>query len=306
MVRRKMFIHPLIQPLYNANLLVPGYNDHLIKGPSYYSERDVDHSFIKVPPQLNFLKNELTVVEKQLLKFGMDLEEKFVCLYMRDKGYQVNSATMGHCFDVNEFYFIIDKLVEEGYFVIRMGKQVESLLDYQHPKVIDYGGKFHSDLMDIWLTYHCDFMISSGGGLCAAPVAFRKPLLYFNCDVLSFFSTAVGSLVTFRKLMRNGETVRMTEIINMSLKKLNQILIDPESQGVTIENQSNQEILKVIDEMIARINGTWVNEPESEILQDQFWCKLNEWEEFSNWHGEKMLCKIGHKYILENKKWLLS
>ena len=172
--------------IYNVNLLLPGWKSHLVKSPSYYPELDVGSSFLEVPPQLSFEKDELEQVKTELLRYGMKMGDKFACLYFRDSGYKLNSVSLGICHDVDQYGFIIDRLVKEGYYVLRMGKDVEKPMAYSHPRVIDYGWEYHSDLMDIWLSANCEFFVNAGGGgLTAVPAVFRRPLIFFNCDVFN-------------------------------------------------------------------------------------------------------------------------
>ena len=307
MICRKLLVSPLVQPFYNVNLLLKGWKTHLIKSPSYYPEFDVEHSFLEVPPQLSFQKDELEQVKTELLKYGMKMGDKFVCLYFRDSGYKLNSVSLGICQDVSQYEFIIDRLVKDGYYVMRMGKNVDKPLAYSHPRVIDYGWEFHSDLMDIWLAANCEFFVNAGGGgLSAVPVVYRRPLICFNYDVFTFLSTAKDSLVSFRRFKRNGKYLTLREIIDFGFLEIMQLPLDTKQTEIQIEDQSEQEILDMIDEMISRLNGTWENSDDLMEMQDKFWSILQGWDKFHSWHGEKLLCKVGHNYMLQNQDWLLN
>lgn len=309
MIRRKMFVNPLVQPFYDANLYlsgVGGWKTHLVKSPSCYTERDVEFSFLEVPPQLSFLNEELEQVNTELMKYGMKKGDKFVCLYCRDQGYQLNSASLGHCYDVDQFLFIIDKFVDAGYYVLRMGKNVEKPMTYSHPRVIDYGWQYQSDLMDIWLTANCELFINSGGGLACAAVAFRRPLICINYEVFTFFSTAKDSIVSFRRFKKNGKYLTLREMLDLGFREIMRLPMDTKQTEIQIENLSEQEILDMIDEMISRLNGTWKIKNDLIEMQEKFWSILKEWDGFHSWHGEKLLCKVGHNYMLQNQDWLLK
>jgi putative glycosyltransferase (TIGR04372 family) len=308
MIRRKMVINPLVQPFYDANLLMSGWKEHLIKLPPYYPERDVEFSFLEVPPQLSFRKEELEQVEAELLKYGMNIGNKFICLYVRDAGYQLNSVSLGFCHDINQCGFIIDRLVKEGYYVLRMGKAVEKPLAYSHPRVVDYGCKFHSDLMDVWLTANCEIFINAGGGgLSALAAIYRRPLVCFNYDIFDFWSTSVNSLVSFRRFIKDGNRMAVSDILDVGYRRLLRgLLADNKYTDIQIENQPEYEILELIDEMLSRLNGSWETDNDLEDMQDEFWSMLQGWDEFHCWHGEELLCKVGHNYMLQNQDWLLK
>ena len=308
MIRREMFVNPLVQPFYNANLLLAGWKEHLVKLPPYYPERDVEFSFLEVPPQLSFKKEELEQVKTELLKYGMKIGDKFVCLYMRDAGYHLNSISKGFCHDINQCGFIIDRLVKDGYYVLRMGKNVDKPMAYSHPCVIDYGWKFHSDLMDIWLTANCEFLINGGGGgLTAIATIFRTPLVCFDYHIFSFWSTSVNSLVAFRRFRKGGDYLTLSEIIDIGQRRIKQGIADNmKHSDIQMENQSEQEILDLIDEMISKLRGSWDTDNDLIEMQDKFWSLLKKWDDFQSWHGEKLLSKVGHNYMLQNQDWLLK
>lgn len=307
MIRRKMFVNPLIQPFYNANLFLSGWKTHLVKSPSYYPEYDVEHSFLEVSPQLSFQNEELEQVKVELMKYGMKPGDKFVCLYMRDAGYQLNSVSLGYCFNVNQYLFIVEKLIDAGFYVLRMGKNVETPMVYSHPRVIDYGWKFHSDLMDIWLAANCEFFINAGGGgFIGAPYVFRRPIICFNYDVFTFLSTSKDSLVSFRRFKKHGKYLTLREIIDFGFREIMGLPMDTKQTEIQIEDQSEQEILDMIDEMISRLNGSWEIKDDLMGMQDKFRSILKEWDDFHSWHGEKLLGKVGHNYMLQNQDWLLK
>ena len=82
--------------------------------------------------------------------------------------------------------------------------------------------------------------------------------------------------------------------------------MDTNQTEIQIEDQSEQEILDLIDEMISRLSGSWEINNDLIEMQDKFWSILQEWDKFYRWHGKKLLCKVGHNYMLQNQDWLLN
>ena len=315
MVKRNLFIHPLIQPFYESNLYIPGWKKHIIKSPPYFSERDTDHSFIHCGPQLLFKNEEQNRAEKELLRYNMKPDMKYVCLYIRDIGYSITSASEAYCYDINDFNFVARELVNRGFRVLRMGKNVSIPFKTDDPNIVDYAYNYQDDFMDIWLPAHCEFMVSTGGGLDVIPINYRKPLVYVNCyDYLSFYSNAQNSLVSFKKLINNGKPLTMSQIIFevgwMRMVKSPQY---EKQNKFEIKNQSKDEILLIIDEMIMRLNNEWIDKEDEKELRDKFWMIFNQWNNsskmnipFHQMHGKKMLSRIGYDYLKQNQDWLLS
>jgi len=306
MVKRNLKVNYWSFYLYHANLLLPGWQKHIVKSPSYFPEVDVEHSFQKVPPQLLFNETESQKANTELKRFGVGKGEKFVCVYFRDSGYKLNSTSENFLININDYSFIIDYLLEQGYCVIRSGKDVNTPLNYDHPKVIDYGYKYQSDLMDIWLPAHCEFMINGGGGgLVAASYIYRNPMVLFDWNIFDFWSSSVNSLISFQKVFEGDNCLKVSDLLSKDYYQ--RIARDLHNESsLIIKKNSKDEITSLIEEMILRLNGKWVSKPEEEQLQDNFWKGLKAFDRFHLFHGKENLCRLGSNFIKENQGWLIN
>ena len=98
----------------------------------------------------------------------------------------------------------------------------------------------------------------------------------------------------------------LREIIDFGFLEILQLPLDTNQTEIQIEDQSEQEILDMIDEMILRLNSSWDINNDLMGMQEKFWTILKGWDKFQRWHGEKLLCKVGHHYMLQNQDWLLN
>jgi putative glycosyltransferase (TIGR04372 family) len=317
MVKNKLRITDFVKTLYTANLLLPGWKNHLIPAPPYYSERDTDHSFSIVAVQSSFDVVDKNKAITELEKYGMSPADKYVCLYIRDAGSQMNSSSILFSHDINDFTYLAEKLVGEGYYVLRMGKGVKNKFQTTNNKIIDYAYNFQSNLMDIWLSAHCEFMVGTGGGLQMVPQLFRRPNLFINYpNIFTPRYDALNSMVTFCRLKRNGKQISTSEMVhNIGYKKITRMNAYQSEIDFELEYQSQDEIIDAVDEMIKRINGTWVEPTDEKELNNRFWEKLKEWKNlkatnppnpFHQFHNDKMLSKIGYNYLKANQNWLLT
>ena len=69
-----------------------------------------------------------------------------------------------------------------------------------------------------------------------------------------------------------------------------------EEKGIELINNTQQQIVDVVEEMEKRLDGTWKNNEEDDELQKRFWSHF----ESSNKHGI-IRSKIGAKFLRENK-----
>ena len=71
---------------------------------------------------------------------------------------------------------------------------------------------------------------------------------------------------------------------------------------ISIEENTSEEIKEAAKEMYLRLNNQWADNKNFSDLQLKFWNKLNLSNKFLS--GERWInsgCKIGSKYLIENK-----
>ena len=71
---------------------------------------------------------------------------------------------------------------------------------------------------------------------------------------------------------------------------------NPVPRPIELINNTQQQIVDVVEEMEKRLDGTWKNNEEDDELQKRFWSHF----ESSNKHGI-IRSKIGAKFLRENK-----
>ena len=157
-----------------------------------------------------------------------------------------------------------------------MGKHVEEDFKIDHPKIIDYANHpLHCDLLDIYLTAHCHFIISTSTGLDGVSQIFRRPLLFTNVLPLTnqlqfwypcvlfipkkLYDTKRNTILSFREIEKSYTGVTMLEIQDRLKRDHVEIVLNTED-----------EILEVVQEMESRVNHTWSEREEDKYLQQKF------------------------------------
>jgi hypothetical protein len=197
MWRRKLNIFPrkIIQPLYVANKLIPGFAKHEISANTQ-EDRDVHNLMKSYSPHLSFTQEEEKMGNLILEKLGVPENSKFVCLIVRDDAYL--NQHMGGSFDYHNYrdcnilnYIkAAEYLANQGIYVIRMGAVVKNKLVSKNIKIIDYATNgMRTDFMDIYLGAKCYFCISSSLGWDAIPEVFNRPIVYTNILPFGFLRT---------------------------------------------------------------------------------------------------------------------
>jgi len=232
---------------------------------------------------LSFTTQEEKHGKVLLEELGVPAEAPFVCLLVRDASYLSNympSADWSyHNFrdaDINNYQLAAEYLADQGYYVIRMGKIVKKPFQCNHPKIIDYAtSKLRSDFMDIYLSAHCYFYLTTCSGLDSVARVFRKPLLVTNLVLADFDIWHPWDLFIPKKIMdiQNDKILNIQEMNQLyfemkSKKKIPQLM---QARNLQYIDNSPEEIKAVTEEMLARLTGNYLGSEEEEKLQKVFW-----------------------------------
>ena len=216
---------------------------------------------------LKFTNSELEKGQNFLESTICETDKKFVCLLVRDAGHITktfpnhdNSYTSYRNSNIDSYIPAAEALAEMGYTVFRMGLDVEKPLISAHPRVIDYATNgMRSDFLDIFLSAHCTFFISTGTGLDEVPKMFNRQITYLN--FLPFFEILTyQDILIYPKLLCDKNTKRLLsfrEIIERNLFLASRS--DQYSQGdVSIIDLTSEEILAVTIESARKAEGSWI------------------------------------------------
>ena len=198
---------------------------------------DIHNVLKSSTPMINFSNEEIKKGNEMLKDFGI-IDDNYICFINRGSEYR---GDIDSCLNttVNNQIKGIKELTKYGLKAIRMGVDGQQALE-QHPNIIDYANsKYKSDFNDIFLTFNCKFMISSGTGIDRIPILNRKKTLLINYfsdgmhDIHSEYSPILipkkikclktGLLLTYKDIFELG----LFKILTKSkLKEAGYLLID--------------------------------------------------------------------------------
>jgi len=242
---------------------------------------DIDNLLDRLPTHLEFTQEEEERGQARLLEMGIPVGELFVCLVVRDSAYlaqKYEGADVSHHnyrdTDIRNYVLAAEALAERGYFVIRMGVKVNGALKSDHPMVIDYATNgMRSDFMDIYLGVKCAFCISTGTGWDAIPEMARRPIAYVNFVPLGYLHTYSAKNLSITKRFVSRATNENLTLRDIFSRGLGFSLLDGDytCQGVDLVENTPEEILDLVVEMVGRLNGAWHEIEDDDMLQKAFW-----------------------------------
>ncbi len=274
MWKRLLRIWPswFLAPVARANRLIPGGAPHEV-GVNTLHDRDVHNLLDRFPPHLKFTDEEEVRGENNLRVMGIQPGAEFVCLNVRDSAYWGGVMDTYRDSDIQSYVLAAEELVSCGYFVIRMGANVNRAMDVCNKLIIDYAANgMRSDFMDIYLGSKCVFCISTGTGFEAVPVIFRRPIVYVNLVPLGHLPTFSESYIGITRhyfLASVNRELTLSEIFSRDLAFC-EYNAEYQCQGVNLIDNTPEEIRDVVKEMIDRLNGSWQKHIDDDILQQRF------------------------------------
>ena len=291
------------------NDLIPGGEVHQI-GQSAHKDRDVHNLLDKFPPHLSFLPQEERLGQEGLRLLGIPKGVPFVCLAVRDDAYlQSQSPHLDwsrHDYrdcDIQNYILTSQRLVERGYYVLRMGAVVKEAMKVEHPMIIDYAARgLRNDFMDIYLGANCAFCISSTLGFDMIPMSFRRPVVFVDCAPLELLRTSSPSYLSTVKKYWLREQKRYMTFKEIFISGAGKFVGTSDFKAMDIEliESTPEEILAVVLEMDDRLKNQWKSINKNEKLQQQFFELLPKKE----YHGE-IHSRIGSDFLRQNQNLLL-
>jgi putative glycosyltransferase (TIGR04372 family) len=262
------------------NRKLPGGKPYAIPMPHF--DRDYYGLMAKTDPHLSFTEEEELAGQAGLRDLGIPENTPFVCFHARDSAYlkkmTPNFDSSYHDYrdsNINNYIAGAEELARRGMYAIRMGAVVTEKIASSQKGVIDYAasGK-RSDFMDIYLGAKCAFFISSGTGIDAIPMIFRRVSAFVNFVPLEYGRFwQPGHLFIPKKhwLIKDKRFMKFREIIDSGAGRFVYAKQYREHDIELIEN-TPEEIAELVIEMDERLKGTWKERDENdEELQKQFW-----------------------------------
>jgi len=276
MVCRRYRVNTIFRYIWAANRLFPGFDQYekeLIDRD--FDTRDAEGILDRTRPEIIFTPEEVLLGEKYLREIGLEKEDKFVCVLVRDSAYR-ESLMDGidrtyHSYrdsEVSKFTDAAVWLADKGYWVIRMGKVVKELFRVENSRVVDYANsKDRSDYLDIWLMANCYFCISTGTGLDEVAGMAGRPTVFVNLLPLAHITLHKNCITVPKKLIwkKSRELLSLKDYMRNSYMSTDEYV----EQGIEIQSLSSFEIKEVVVEMEEMIKGDNVLNHDQKSRQEK-------------------------------------
>ncbi len=189
------------------------------------------------------------------------------------------------------YFPAIEAVVKRGGFVVRMGDRLPE--SCKIPGLIDYANSpLRSDWMDVFLCAQSRFFVGCQSGVSFVPSVFGVPTVMTNWISIGVAPWYGNNLFIPKLLVSKNENRVLTfgEALRSKLG-FSQIVSDFESQGVTWRDNTPEEILRVVEEMMYRLDQR--QGPGYEHLQEQ-------WARLARKHGVIVNSRMGARFLADH------
>ena len=206
-----------------------------------------------------------------------------------------------------------EELAKRGYYVFRMGVNVEKKFISNNPKIIDYANSnFRSSFMDVYLGTKCFFCISTGTGFDFLAYFSRRPIAYSGHTPIGHFHTYTKKNMHLPQHHIHKKEKRKLSLSEIFAHGLGFALHskDYEEKGVEVVQNTPEEIKDLVLEMLEYLEFNKKLDPIDEELQKSFrklyvinLKRFHRVDEDHIMHSE-ILSRMSSKFLRENKNWL--
>ncbi len=281
-IKRDLNISSFFRPLYYWNSVLPGGQNNKVF--PLKDSRDIDGLFTKYPIKVKFSKNESDFANDWLRNIGLNDEDKYICLLVRDSAFlQSNRNTSVNLFRNKKFFDYhtyrnskiesyregVDILLNKGYWVFRMGTIANEPMNITHPKFVDYPFLAKkSKLMDLWLFANCSGCISTGTGIDHLAWTQGIPSLILNYLPLKIAMTSFANITVPKKLFweKSSMELKLSDYFLHSYFRTE----DYSENGIIIRDLSSREISSAIEEFLEYMTSANRLSTQDHLFKDRF------------------------------------
>lgn len=269
----------------------------------------------------SFTDKEKQLGEQLKIQLGIPAGAKYICLLVRDSRYLQQTITHGgwsaqdfRNADINSYIEAIEYLTQNNIYVLRMGKIAGSPLEINNAKFIDYA--YHplkSDFLDIYLSAHCFFFISTSCGIDSVAKVFHRPLLTTNVILQDIETTGNCTFTLPKKFMheRDRKFVSYREVfddhenLQHSGRYIQMDQYWKQQKNWLIVDNTPDEILSATREILMLLSGQYCETTEMKTEQKRFWKNLPFPLPLGERSYENIKLRIPH-YFLEKYHYLFD
>jgi putative glycosyltransferase (TIGR04372 family) len=247
-----------------------------------WQQKDVHNLLPKTKPFIIFNDQEIKLGRKLLNKIGIKNSDKYFCFFARDHAYrsqfEVGGKDSARNSSIKAQLKGIELITNDNLKAIRVGSVVVEKLNTINSNIIDYSSSnLRSDFLDVFLIFHCKFMISTSSGIEQIALLNRKKILLVNFidfNGLKAFPNDIYYPIILPKKFYNLKTKKILtfkEAFQLKLYRDNLYKNDLQNINLALLDNTEDEIKNAIIEMNNFINSSAEIPFFNDCKNKEFW-----------------------------------
>lgn len=262
-----------LQPLAEQTLLQENIDDYCMNDAGPASVYPINAIWGDRPPLLSVSEADRAWGIEWLKRQGFSPHSWFVCVHARENGQRPQDPAHSHRnVDINTYIPAIQEIVKRGGWCIRMGDPNMKPLP-PLPGLIDYAlHPDRCDRLDVSLFGTCRFFLGCSSGPSCLVASFGIPAILTNIIPASVAAIRSTDIAIYKRLWSRSEErfLRCAEVLDSRWSHANTFAQDFEKTGLDIVDNSEEEILEAVTEMLDRMDGRLTYTPRDDELQSKY------------------------------------
>lgn len=243
----------------------------------YRERRSITYQIDYKKPMINFTEYEENRGKKRLLEMG--IQGEFICLHARGNeskqiffGNEISRETSVRNSDINTYAKACKYMESFNIQSIRMGRYERTECNILN--VIDYSNNFYDEFMDFYLLAKCKFTLGCQSGLTNIAAFLGKPILETNVIILYGYEASPFTkfdMCILKKYysIKDKRYLNLYEMMDM-MNRCNEKTSEYQRLGIRVEDNTEEEIFRAVQEMNMRIDGLWIESEEEKEAQKRY------------------------------------
>lgn len=288
---------------------------------------DTHNALERYPVAFPFTCKENMIALTHMEKMGIPRGSKLVCWYCRTEDFakhhfphaKMDDLQLYRNVALTSFRKAIDYLLTKGYYVLRMGTELNPPLPWQAKNLIDYAKEYRTEFMDVWLFAHADLTLGTSSGIDCIPVVSGRNVLFASFAPMGYtlsFSSKTTTLFEHYYSKKARRRMTLKEIFASGFST-NQLESEFEKNGFRLEKNTEDEILEAVKEKIFLMEGGTRSEEDLQLerafvsLFDTYKSKLVDYYSppplyGTPLHGPKFLAHASSVFLRQYREELLA
>ena len=218
---------------------------------------DIHSALSRTRPNLHFSNLEMEKGNNYLKRYGISAIDNYICLLVRTPDYYVNKGFLKERkinlrdASLQEFSKGIKYLSQKNYKIFNLGEKASKDVKY-NDLILYNNSNYKNDFLDIFLPFHCSFMLSTGLGLDFIPKLNRKERFILNFSEIYNLWTIDYDVDFFIpkkfKSLTTEKFIPYSDVLRLNLSKY-QYLDELNKNGYDCVSNSEEEIFYAVKEI---------------------------------------------------------